>query len=293
MQNSIKLRELIAAEELLMVPGAFDGITANIIKKSGFKAAYVTGAGVSMSVVGQPDLNTVSYAEAKERVANICSVLTDIPVIVDVDTGYGGPLNILRMIKDFEQIGVAGIQIEDQLAPKRCGHVLGRNVVSCEEMCQRIRVIVENRSSKDGLVIIARTDARTEHGIDEAITRGNRFLENGADVAFIESPETMEEIRRIGKEVKGPTLFNNIEGGRSPFVGKEELEKAGFSLSIYPNTLARIMIKSGLKLLEELKRTGTTEKYWPEMMKHKEMFGLFDFDEWISWESQYRYKNEP
>lgn len=288
MRNSEKLRDLIRQNELLMVPGCYDGITANLIKKAGFQAAYISGAGVSFSLLGRPDLNLVSYLELKQKIDVLCPLL-GIPTIVDIDAGFGGPLNIMRLIDDFERAGVAGVQIEDQQTPKKCGHVLGRSVVSIEEMCQRIRAIREHRQNgENGMVIVARTDSRTVMGIDEAIRRGNAYYEAGADVVFIESPETLEEVERIGREVKGPKLFNNIEGGRSPFVSKEGLEKYGFQMAIYPNSLTRAMIPTGQELLKTLSETGSTEAMWPQMIKHKAMFALFDFERLVEEEGKYK-----
>lgn len=288
MRNSEKLRRMIKRKELLMLPGAYDGITANLIRKAGFEAAYISGAGISFSVLGKPDLNLVSYLEVKQKVDVLCPLL-GVPVVVDIDTGFGGPLNLIRLVEDFDRIGVAGVQIEDQLAPKKCGHVLGRSVVPAEEMCQRIRVIREHRDGGEkGIVIIARTDSRTVLGIDEAIRRGNLYLEAGADVIFVESPENMGEIERIGKEIKGAKLFNNIEGGRSPFVGKRELEDLGFQVAIYPNSVTRAIIPTGMELLDTLKKTGTTEPMWPRMITHKPMFSLFDFESLVEEEGKYK-----
>lgn len=288
MRNAEKLRDLIRQDGLLMLPGCYDGITANLIRKTSFPAAYISGAGISFSLLGKPDLNLVSYLELKQKIDVLCPLL-EIPVIVDIDAGFGGPLNIMRLIDDFDRTDVAGVQIEDQVAPKKCGHVLGRSVVSIEEMCQRIRTIREHRKNgENGMVIVARTDARTVMGIDEAIRRGNVYYEAGADVVFIESPETLEEVERIGKEVKAPKLFNNVEGGRSPFVGKEELEKYGFKLAIYPNSLTRAIIPTGLELLKTLSETGSTQALWPQMIKHKEMFALFDFEKLVEEEGKYR-----
>lgn len=288
MRNSEKLRELLRRDGLLMIPGCYDGITANLIKHSGFEAAYISGAGISFSLLGKPDLNLVSYLELKQKIDVLCPLL-GIPVIVDIDAGFGGPLNLIRLIEDFDRVGIAGVQIEDQVAPKKCGHVLGRSVVSVEEMCQRIRVIKDHRPDGDrGLVIVARTDSRTTHGIDEAIRRANAYVEAGADMIFVESPESLEEIERIGKEVKGPVLFNNIEGGRSPFLSKEELERYGFKAAIYPNSLTRAIIPVGLELLKTLAETGSTEAMWPRMIKHKAMFSLFDFERLVEEEGKYK-----
>lgn len=286
MKSSAKLKELIKSKQLVMTPGAYDAITAFLIQEAGFPAVYITGSGVSLSLLGHPDLNTISYLELKQRVENIRSVL-NIPLIVDIDTGFGGPLNLIRLVKDFQQLDVAAVQIEDQAAPKRCGHELGRKLVTEEEMCRRIKTIVENRAQEDGLLIIARTDARTTEGIETAIKRANVYLESGADVIFVESPETMEEIERISREVKGPTFFNNVEGGRSPFLKREELERLGFSIVIYPNALTRIIVKSAQTLLRELREKGTTEGLFEQMLTHRELFRLFGHDNWVELESKY------
>lgn len=286
MKQPAKLRELVAAEGLLMIPGVYDSITAHLVQKAGFSAAYATGSGISMTLTGQPDLNTVSYIELKDKVDNLLSVL-DIPLIVDIDTGFGGPLNAIRLLRDFERIGVAAVQIEDQVSPKRCGHEMGRSVVSAKEMKLRIRSLADHRTAEDGIMIIARTDSRTSLGIDEAIRRGNAYLEAGADVIFVESPESEEEARRIAREIQGPALFNNVEGGRSPFLARSVLEDAGFAAAIYPNALTRIMVKSAQRLLAELKANGTTEALWDEMMTHREMFAAFDHDGWVALEKQY------
>lgn len=286
MSQAAILKELIRAEELLVVPGAYDAMTAKVIEKTGFPALYITGSGISFSLLGHPDVNTVSYAEFRDRVAAITD-LVSIPVIADIDTGYGGVLNLIRLIRDFERLGVAAVQIEDQQAPKKCGHCMGRQVVSVPEMKQRIRTIVENRSSDDSLLIIGRTDSRSTLGIDEAIDRANEYLSAGADVAFVESPESEEEILRIGQEVHGPVLFNNIEGGRSPNVSKEFLQKAGFAMSIFPGTQARCMLKTTLDVMNYLKENGSTKGIEDRFLTHSQYFDLFDFDQFAALEQKY------
>ena len=242
MRSSQIFRELIKTQELVQLPGCYDCITAKMVEKSGFPAAYLTGSGISLTLTGQPDLNTVSYLELRQVVQNIRSTV-DIPMLVDIDTGFGAPLNTYRLVKDFERLDIAAVQIEDQMMPKKCGHELGRVLVSDTEMVKRIRTIYENRE-ENGLVIVARTDARTVVGLDEAIRRGNLYLGAGADVIFVESPESYEEVCRIAKEINGPVLFNNVEGGRSPFLSREQLIDAGVKLTIYPNaqTLSLIHI---------------------------------------------------
>lgn len=286
MTQAERLRELIKSKDLVAAPGAYDAITAKLIEKAGFDAVYITGSGISLTLLGQPDLNTVSYMELRERINSLLTAI-DIPMIVDIDTGFGGPLSLIRLIQDFERMGVAAVQIEDQRAPKRCGHELYRKVVSQDEMEKRIRAIVDTRKDKDGLVIIARTDARTSLGIDECIRRANAYLACGADVIFVESPESKEEVAKIGHEVKGPVLFNNVEGGRSPFMTQKELKDAGIKMTIYPNALTRIAVKSYQKLLNELKATGTTEGVWGDMLDHKEVWSLFDNQMWLATESKY------
>ena len=210
-----------------------------------------------------------------------------LPALVDVDTG-GNPLNLIRLVRDFERIGVAAIQLEDQAAPKRCGHEQGRRVVSAEEMCLRIRAVLDARSGPEGLVLVARTDARTSLGVDEAIRRANLYLEAGADLIFVESPESEAEVARICREVAGPILYNNVEGGRSPFLSRERLQECGVRAVIYPNTLTRIMVPAARRLLSVLMEQGTTEPLWPEMITHRDLWPLFGSEEWLELERKYR-----
>lgn len=285
MRTSEILRERLRETGPLLIPGAFDSLTALMVEKEGFPAVYITGSGVSLSLLGQPDLNTVSYAELRQVVQNIRSTVS-IPMLVDIDTGFGGPLCTLRLLKDFERLDIAAVQIEDQRMPKKCGHELGRIVVPVEEMQQRIRLLSENRS-KDGPVIVARTDARTMLGLDAAIHRANCYLESGADVAFVESPESYEEVKEIAKRVRGPVLFNNVEGGRSPFLSREELCAAGVKAAIYPNAQTRVITKKCTQLLKELRQTGTTAGMLDEMLTHREMFAMYDHDRWVEIEKNY------
>lgn len=285
MTHAERFRSYLKDSELVMIPGCYDAIGATLIEKTGYKALYVTGSGVSLTLLGHPDVNTVSYSEFYQKVFQIRSAV-DVPMLVDIDTGYGGPLNTIRLIKDFEQIDIAAVQIEDQVAPKRCGHEAGRKVAPLEEMLNRIKTIVDTRK-ENGIVIVARTDSYSSLGIDEAIRRGNAFLEAGADVVFIESPETKEDIARIAKEINGPVLFNNVEGGRSPFMTAEELQNDGFKFVIYPNAVTRICCKKIEELLLDLKEKGTTEGMWDQMMDHKEVWKLFDAEGFYKTESKY------
>lgn len=285
MRSCERFRALLQASGVIQMPGAYDCITAVMVEQAGFPAVYLTGSGISLTLTGQPDLNTVSYMELRQVVQNIRAAV-NIPMLVDIDTGFGAPLNLYRLVKDFEQMDVAAVQIEDQKNPKKCGHELGRKLVEPEAMVRRIRTIADNRE-ENGLVIVARTDARTSMGVDEAIRRANLYLNAGADVVFVESPESYEEVKKITAEVKGPVLFNNVEGGRSPFLALKDLEDAGVKCTIYPNALTRIICKKCTELLASLKAEGTTEKLWDQMLSHKELWSMFHHDEWVAIENRY------
>lgn len=290
MRSSEKFRELMKKEDLIQIPGGYDCITAKLIEKAGFPAVYLTGSGISLSLLGQPDLNTVSYVELRQVVENIRNAV-NIPMLVDIDTGYGPPLSLIRLVREFERLDIAAVQIEDQRMPKKCGHELGRKLVSAEEMVSRIRTICENRM-ENGLVVVARTDARTNHGVEEAICRANIYLKAGADMVFIESPESYEEVKTIARGVNGPVLFNNVEGGRSPFLSCDELRAAGVKATIYPNAQTRIVTSECAKLLKILRDTGSTLPMQGEMLSHREMFALYDHDMWVALEKEYTYNEE-
>ncbi len=290
MRSSERFRALMKDMDLIQIPGSYDCITAKLVEKAGFPAVYLTGSGMSLALLGQPDLNTVSYLELRQIVENIRNAV-NIPMLVDIDTGYGPPLSLIRLVREFERLDIAAVQIEDQRMPKKCGHELGRKLVSESEMVCRIRAIYESRA-ENGLVIVARTDARTSYGIEEAIRRANTYLRAGADMIFVESPESYEEVKKIAREVKGPVLFNNVEGGRSPFLSCDELRAAGIKATIYPNAQTRIVTSECGKLLKVLRETGSTSAIQNEMLSHKEMFALYDHDMWVALEKKYTYNEE-
>ena len=285
MRTSEQFRNMIKASGVIQIPGCYDCITATIVERAGFPAAYLTGSGISLTLSGIPDLNTISYLELRQVVQNIRSAI-QIPMLVDIDTGFGAPLNLYRLTKEFEQLDIAAVQIEDQKVPKKCGHELGRRLVRDEEMVKRIRTIHENRL-ENGLVIVARTDARTVVGLDEAIRRGRLYLDAGADVIFVESPESYEEVKKIASEIKGPVLFNNVEGGRSPFLSRQELEEAGVKMTIYPNAQTRGGAKKCMELLNTLQQTGTTAGMENEMLSHRELWSMFNSEKWVAIEKKY------
>lgn len=233
MHSGRKLKQALAKPGLLSAPGVYDMISARIADRLGFDALYMTGYGVSASI-GLPDAGLASYTEMVERVAQICQG-TRTPVICDADTGFGGLLNVERTVRGYEAAGAAAIQLEDQVFPKKCGHTPGRRVVPVEDMVRKIEVAAATRSSPDFL-IVARTDARTRHGLDEALRRGEAFAKAGADILFIESPESEEEMASIGRSFDLPLLANMADGGRTPILPRERLEALGYKLAIFPAT---------------------------------------------------------
>ena len=279
------LRTLLAKGELIVAPGCYDVIGARLIEAAGFPAAYLTGSGVSLSATGLPDIGLVSLHEVLERVMQITGA-TRMPLIADADTGFGNPLNVLRTVQEFERRGAAAIQLEDQEMPKKCGHEPGRRLVPVEEMVAKIEAACFARSTADFL-IVARTDARTTRGIEEAIARGKRFAAAGADVVFVESPETADEMRAVCSAIPAPCLANLVEGGRTPLLPQEELAAIGYRIVIYPNALTRTFAHAGQVLLETLKRTGTTASLLPQMLTHGELWDLFGRRAWNELEQRF------
>lgn len=226
------LRTRLRAKELLVAPGVFDGISARIADQIGFEALYMTGYGTVASHLGLPDAGIATYSDMVGRVAVIASG-TQTPLIADGDTGYGGLLNVQYTVRGYEAAGAVAIQLEDQEFPKKCGHMLGRRVVPIEDMVDKVKVAVASRDSSDFL-IIARTDARTTLGLDEALRRAEAYAKAGADILFVESPESVEEMRTIGRTFDRPLMANMVEGGRTPVLDRKTLEEIGYSIAIYP-----------------------------------------------------------
>jgi 2-methylisocitrate lyase-like PEP mutase family enzyme len=226
------LRSRLAKKELLVAPGVFDGISARIADQMGFEALYLTGYGTVASHLGLPDAGIATYSDMVGRVAVIANG-TKTPLIADGDTGYGGLLNVQYSVRGYEAAGAIAIQLEDQEFPKKCGHMLGRRVVPIEDMVAKIKVAVASRDDGNFLVI-ARTDARTTLGLDEALRRADAYAKAGADILFVESPESVEEMRTIGRSFDRPLVANMVEGGRTPIADRTTLEELGYSIAIYP-----------------------------------------------------------
>lgn len=270
MKKAAILRQLLSEKEILVAPGAHDVLTAKIIAKTGFKAVYFTGYGQAASHLGSPDVGLLTMTEMVARVRNFVAAV-DVPVIADGDTGFGNVVNVMRTVREYEAAGAAAIQLEDQVAPKKCGHMTGRQVVPMEEMVGKIKAAVDAREDKD-FVIIARTDSRTTMGIEEAIRRGKAYEAAGADVLFIESPESVEEMKLITASFKVPVLANMVEGGRTPNLPVKELQAIGYGLVIFPTASTYIVTKAVLDLMNELKASGTTAGMIDKMVP----FGQFN-----------------
>lgn len=283
--RNARLRAALCGPDLLMAPGCFDCLTARLVAAQGFCAGYITGSGVSMSALGAPDMGVISYGEVIERARRIADCV-DLPMICDVDTGYGGPVNVIRTVREMERAGISAVQIEDQSWPKKCGHELGRKLVDATEMEGRIKAAVDARDDAD-FIVIARTDARTLLGLDAALDRAAAYAEAGADVIFVESPESQEEMRRINDRIAPPTLANMVEGGRTPMLPAATLQELGYRLAIYPNSLTRLIAHQGARMLEVLRETGSTDAMRDAMLSHGALWDLFDYSEWTALENRF------
>ena len=277
------LRALLERGELVVAPGVFDGITAHLVKRTGQPAAYMTGAGVAASGFGLPDIGLVTATEMAERARMLVGVLGDIPLIADADTGYGMAMNVVRTVQLYEQAGVAAIQLEDQVFPKRCGHLTDKRVVDAAEFEQTLAAALDARTD-DNLLVVARTDARAPLGLDAAIERANLYGRAGADVIFVEAPQSVEEIERIAREVETPLLINLVLGGMTPLESATRLQELGFAIAIHPsNPLARAVLGM-LEGLCEL-NGGNVADHLPS--RPAEFFNLVGMAEWLDLDTKY------
>jgi len=277
MKPTQKLRQLLNEQGIIVAPGAADALVAKIIEQAGFPAIYMSGAGVSYLTLGKPDVGLITMSEMIQKAGYLTEAVS-IPIIADADTGYGGVLNVARTVAEFERVGVAGIQLEDQVMPKKCGHLRDKRVVSRDEALAKIKAALDARKDPD-LIIIARTDARAVLGMDEALERGQLFADAGADVIFVEAPQSVEEMRAITAAIDKPTLANMVEGGKTPLHPTAELEAIGYKMVIFPNSSTRMMAKAVTKLMMELKQTGSTSGSLGEMMNFVELNQLLGLKE--------------
>lgn len=268
MDRRQRFRHLVEDKEVLVVPGTFNAFMAQLIEDIGFKAIYVTGSGVTNSQLGMPDLSLLSFTELFQQTFHIIRAV-DIPVIVDIDTGFGSDFNVQRSVQEMEHIGVCALQIEDQIFPKRCGHFEGKQLISQEEMEMKISIAVKSRRDKD-LLIIARTDAIYVEGFERAIERAKAYEKAGADILFVEAPESEEEVQQIPSFFQRPTLINIVEGGKTPLKGREELEEMGYSIILYANACLRGAAKGAMDILQHLYDAGTTADALDKIITFKE-----------------------
>jgi len=276
------LKRMIAESDIIALPGVFDGISARAAVRAGFEAIYMTGYGVSASALGFPDAGMATYSEMV-AVVKLIATAGGVPFIADGDTGYGGLLNMDRTVRGYSAAGASGIQIEDQEFPKKCGHTEFRRVIPAEDAIRKVKVAVAARDS-DEFLIVARTDARYAHGLDDALRRAEGFLEAGADVLFVESPESLEELRKVAETFRGATLLANmVEGGRTPYLSTHELASMGFKIGLYPATGFLSAAAALVDAYAHLRNTGIStggpkQLPFPEMNKMMGFGRVWDFE---------------
>jgi 2-methylisocitrate lyase-like PEP mutase family enzyme len=279
------LKELLKRDQLLVAPGCFDGLSARLVEEAGFEAAYLSGGAVARSM-GLPDIGLVTMSEVIERAAQVVAAVK-IPVIADADTGYGNAINLVRTVREYERVGVAAIHIEDQITPKRCGHLDGKEVIPLPEMERKLVAALASRTDPD-FCIIARTDARGVHGFNDAIHRGRAFAQLGVEAVFVEAPQSEAELEEIPRAIPNiPLLVNVFKGGKTPMLPVERLQKMGFRIAIYPSETQRAGIYAMRQTLRLLKRAGTTEAMDDALTTFKDRDKIVGLDDWQALEKEY------
>ena len=280
-QNAPRLAELLHAQEPILAPGAYDVLTARLIEQAGFPAVYMTGFGTSASLLGRPDVGLLTMSQMVDNARRIAQAV-DVPVIADADTGYGNPLNVIRTVQEYELAGVSAIHIEDQVMPKKCGHMENKQVIAAAEMTEKIRAAVEARSSNDFL-IIARTDARAVEGLEGALRRARAYREAGADILFVEAPQNEDEVAQVARAFPNvPLLFNWAEGGKTPPMPLERLKELGYRIIIFPISALLTAAKAVRGVLAEIKTEGTPRRIFADgssFREFNEMIGLGEIQE--------------
>ncbi len=277
------LRQLLAQPGLHVMPCCYDALSARLIAQAGFALTFMSGFAVSATRLAQPDTGLISYGEMVDQGRNICAAV-DLPVIGDGDTGYGNALNVRRTVQGYAAAGFAAVMIEDQVAPKRCGHTRGKAVVGRAEALRRIRAAVDARDEGRDILILARTDARHEHGLDEAIARARAFADSGADILFIEAPQSEAELRRIGESIPGPRMVNLVEGGATPLLPHAQLADLGFAIAAYPLTLLSSAMHAMQQALQQMQH-GT---HPDQLMDFAELRQIVGFEDYYALAARYR-----
>jgi 2-methylisocitrate lyase-like PEP mutase family enzyme len=271
------IRSALATHGQLIMPGVYDALSAKIAARAGFEVTFITGYSLSATLLGEPDFGLLTQTEVVNAAQRICSVI-DIPVIVDADTGYGNAINVIRTVQDLIRAGAGGMFLEDQVWPKRCGHMRGKQVIPLEEQLNKLRAAVEAKGQND-FFIVARTDSRQALGLDEAIKRGIAFKNTGVDAIFIEAPESKEEMREISKHVKGHLVANMLERGVTPLMGPGELKELGFNLVVWPLAPLYSVAKSLTDVYATLRREGSTLSILDRLMPFEEFNGIVGLNE--------------
>ena len=279
------LKNMLKSKKPLVIPGVYDALGAKIAQKVGFDAMFQTGYGTSATLFGMPDYGFLGATETVDNARRICRAVS-VPVIVDSDTGYGNALSVWKLVKELESAGAAGIFLEDQRWPKRCGHMQGKEVISQEEYTEKLSAAVDARENKD-FIIVARTDARATEGLDAAIERGKQNKKTGADAVFVEAPKSLEEMRKIGIEINAPLVANMIEGGATPLSSAETLNKLGFKIILYPLSVLYANTFATMNILKELKKSGTTTKYKQKVVNFDQFNDLVELSKFRKMEKKY------
>jgi 2-methylisocitrate lyase-like PEP mutase family enzyme len=286
MNNPQRLKELLARRAAVTVPGAANALFARVIEELGFEAVYVTGAGIANMLLGVPDVGLTTMTEVRDTVAAIAEAVS-VPIIVDADTGYGNAVNVVRTVRALERAGAAGIQIEDQVFPKKCGHFAGKDVIAPDEMVQKIKAAVDTRHDQS-LQIIARTDAYAVEGLERALERAQAYVAAGADATFVEAPTTLEELARIPKALDVPQVANIVFGGKTPDPGHEKLAELGFAIVLYANAALQAALKASYDVLSVLKSEGSLRSVADRLASFEERQRTVAKDEWDARETRYR-----
>ena len=288
MKKSTELRMLINREGAVVLPGVYDCLSAKLAEEAQHSAIFTTGAGIAASVLGCPDFGLITMSEVLSQTKNIVKAV-NIPVLADCDTGYGNPINVYRTVKEFQDVGVGGLFIEDQIFPKRCGHFEKKEVILMEDMVTKIEAAVDARTDPD-LVIMARTDARAMHGLDAAIDRSNAYVEAGADMIFVEAPRSLDELEKIPKRVRAPTMVNMVEGGKTPLVTVQELTAMGFKFISFSGSAQKIAITAMRKVFRALQRDGCLDSVISDIASLDERSKLLNLAAFYEMERKYGIK---
>jgi carboxyvinyl-carboxyphosphonate phosphorylmutase len=285
-RTRVSLKEQLEdRSKIIVLPGVFDALSAKIAERVGFDAIFQTGYGSSAALLGMPDFGLLNSGETVDNAMRIIRAVR-VPVLVDADTGYGNPLNVWRLVRDLESLGAAGIFLEDQVWPKRCGHMVGKDVIPKDEYIPKLKAALEARQSKD-FIIVARTDSRAPIGLEEAIERGKAYRKAGADVIFVEAPRSVEELKRVANEIDAPLVANMIEDGVTPNLSASELLKLGYHMAVFPLSAIYSATFAMRQVLTELRNTGTTKAARNIMVTFKDFNELMSLDQFMDLERRY------